>query len=94
MFSIEFENSMFEFLFENMRSIRITSTSTALLRVTEANEVPISSHIWVTRRHSKSSKSLKKSKKVEINFYNHLRLAKSFKPMNQPELTRPDHDAL
>ena len=56
-----------------------------LSRVSEANEVPISSHIWVTRWDSNSSKSFKKIvKKLKYIFLTIFGLTKSFKTMNQP----------
>ena len=51
------------------------------LRVSEVNEVPISSHIWVG---PSTLKSLRKNlKKLKLRFITYLGLAESFKPMNR-----------
>ena len=45
-----------------------------LLRVSKANEVPILAFMYGSpRRHSNSSKTSKKSEKIEINFDDHFR---------------------
>ena len=59
-----------------------------LSRVSEANEVPIISLIWVARRLSDSSKTFKKNrKKWKLFFMTVLELADSFKTMIRPGLT-------
>ena len=63
-----------------------------LLCLNETNEVPISSHIKVSRRCSISCKTLKTNrKKCKQSFIGLLRTAKSFISMNRQGPTRPLH---
>ena len=58
------------------------------LRVSEVNEVPISSNIWV------ASTTIKNREKLKYIFVTILGLAESFKTMNQPGLTVTLFDGL
>ena len=61
-----------------------------LLRMSETNEDPISSHIWVASSTFKQLLSLKKNQKIlKQIFMTILGLVKSFKTLNRPGPNRP-----
>ena len=65
------------------------------LRVSEANEVPISSHIRVASTIFKQLLNLwKKSEKYLKNIITILGVAESFETMNRPDPNWPDRNAL
>ena len=59
--------------------------------MSDANEVPISSHIMGRLDDILTDlKPLKRSEKIEIHFLTILWITESFKTMNRPDLAQPD----
>ena len=66
----------------------ISSSISSLLRVSEADEVPINSHIWVTSIDDIQTalKLLEKyPKKYKYIFITNLAIAESFQTINRPD---------